>query len=190
VLQEFVATSGVRVVGAKWMVAINLVDDVPGKRSLPVAILPPTKGVADRRVVRWFEDMLEHFGRCPQVQGFSSYADPSLIRQFLRPVAARILNMDWGMRQHICAKCPVPRPFLPSGAGHSLRHFPDARHLLKSFRGRSIKGEAAPLPSRGARAQLWRSRTTSAWAWPWAWATATITDRSCYGQDDMNHEEM
>jgi hypothetical protein len=55
VLQEFVAA---------WIVAINLVADVPGKRSLPVATLPATKAVADRRAVRWSEDILEHFGRC------------------------------------------------------------------------------------------------------------------------------
>jgi hypothetical protein len=51
VLQEFVAASGVRVVCAMWIVAINLVDDVPGERPLPVAILPATKGVSERRVV-------------------------------------------------------------------------------------------------------------------------------------------
>jgi hypothetical protein len=108
-----------------------------------------------------------------------------LIRQFLRPVAAQILNMDWGEMPAYLGERPL-RLFLSSGAGHSLRFFPDARHLLKNFRGRTIKGKSAPIPClcRGvAIVEVEDFRRLGM-------GLAAISDRSCCRQDDMKPEEM
>jgi hypothetical protein len=107
VLQDFIFSGGVQAMCAMWIVAVNLVDDVPGRHSLPLATLPATKGVADDHVVSWFGGIMEHLGGYPSVQWFATDGDPRLVRQFLRPVAARVLGWTCGKCRHICGRCPA-----------------------------------------------------------------------------------
>jgi hypothetical protein len=175
-LRDFIFASDVRAMCALWIVAVDLVDDVPGRHSLPVAVLSLTKGVADDHVVGWFGGILEHLGGCPNTQTFATDGDPRLVRQFLRPVAVRVLGMDWGkMPRHL---------FMHGGERISLAYIPDLRHLLKNLRARAIKGRGAPVPCVGGCVVEVNDYVLL------GMSLATVTDRSCYRQDDLKPEEM
>jgi hypothetical protein len=148
VLQDFLFASDVHAVCALWIVAVNLVDDVPGRHSLPVAVLPSTKGVADDRVVGWFGGIWEHLGGCPHVQTIATDGDPRGVRQFLRPVAARVLGMDRGKMPAYLLWMPR-HLFLHGGERFSMASIPDLRHLWRNLQARAIKGRGAPIPCVG-----------------------------------------
>jgi hypothetical protein len=86
----FLSESQVEPVTSLWIVCINVVDEVEGKQSLPVAVLPASKGVADDSIVDWFIQILVYLSRYSWLVGFSSDGDPCLVRRFLRIVAQRL----------------------------------------------------------------------------------------------------
>jgi hypothetical protein len=110
--------------------AVNVVDDVPGRHSLRVTSLPATKSVAAGGVVSWFGGTVEYFGGYANVQPPAADGDWRLVWQFLRPVAARVLSVAWWGNADIFAGGAWPL-FVPSGEHFSLANVPDHWHLLK-----------------------------------------------------------
>jgi hypothetical protein len=182
-LQVFLAECQVDPVTALWIVCINVVDEVPGKHSLPIAVLPACKGVADDSIVAWFAPILLFLSRYPWIVGFASDGDPCFIRNFLRPVACKLLATD-------LSYLPVTLLEMP-GEWLLFRHddfelpfIPDARHLIKNLRCHYIKGEIAAVPCLDAFV-IGPSRFIDV-----GMSAATVADRRCYHQDDLKAEEF
>jgi hypothetical protein len=51
--------SGVDALTTLWILSPNVVDVVPGKNSLPLAVMSAVKGVADGHVIQWLTDALQ-----------------------------------------------------------------------------------------------------------------------------------
>jgi hypothetical protein len=122
-LQLFLSESQVEPVTSLWIVCIKVVDEVEGKHSIPMAVLPASKGVADDSFVDWFIQMLVYLSRYSWLVGFSSAGDPCLVRRFLRLVARRLLATHTPCSPSISWRFPsIGFPFTTD-----LSRFPSSR---------------------------------------------------------------
>jgi hypothetical protein len=111
----FPSESEVEPVIALWIACNKVVGAVPGKHSMPIAVIPASKGVADDSIVNWFMATLAYLGRYSWLDGLSSAGEPCPVRCFLRHVATMLLATRLSQCPSSLWKC------LSTGSSFTLR---------------------------------------------------------------------
>ena len=182
-LPSFLSKSGVAAINSLWIVAVNVVDDLAGMHSLPIAVMPAGKGAADVDVAIWFEGIMAYLCQYDSVLAFSSDGDRCLVKRFLLPISRKIWNQPLTDIPHRLRDLPADL-FVRESSLVLLSFVSDPRHWLKNARQRLIKYVFAAIPHNDAvvisPSDFMRAGMSE----------STLSDRSCFQQDDLKAEEM